>query len=448
MVYWKEQHELLGGKIVVYKRGDNDARFHARFRLDGVRDYVRKSTKTSDLDEAKSKALELYHEYQWKHGRGLTTNSKKFKDVANEWLAALSKQAELETDVLNRTRLAKKHKDYSGFCNRYLIKYFGKKAINQITEKDVSQYRDWRRLYWSVGDGKDIAEVSYKREGKTVVRRRNSHDGRLSASSQNKENTVLRQIFEFARVNGYVSANEIVTVKNVKSEGNKRGYFDRRDYQTLLSNSYWRIQKAGNLRVAHDRANLHNFLVISANSGCRVGELTNVRWKDVDWDFGDVDGNRHLALSVQGKTGKRTVITQGGFAGDSEEATGAVKQFEDLRARQAINAERNNWRIEDDTFVFTSTFGKQVGSFQNGFNALLDAAKLEYDKDGLKRTLYSLRATYASFRIQYGEVSLWDLKDNMGTSIEMIQRHYGRAQDQERAARVTRNKRSQMRSRK
>jgi integrase len=448
MAYWLEQHELLGGKVVVYKRGDNDTRYQARFRLEGVRDYVRKSTKTNDLDEAKSKALEMYNEYTWKHGRGLTTTSKKFKDVANEWLAALSRQADLEADVLTKGRLEKKHKDYSGFCNRYLIKFFGKKGINQITEKDIAQYREWRRLYWTMGDGKGVEEIKYKLNGKAVSRKRNKNEGRLSASSQNKENTVLRQIFEYARVNGYVSTNEVVIIRNVKTDGAKRGYFDRLDYQKLLSNSYWRIQKAGNMRVANDRANLHNFVVITANSGCRVGELTGLCWKDVDWDFRDNEGQRHLALSVEGKTGRRRVICQGGFATvEDEKATGAVKQFEELRLRQSACAERNGWQIDDDTFIFTNTSGERVRDFKKGFNALIEASSLEHDEDGLKRTLYSLRATYASFRIRYGEVSLWDLKDNMGTSIEMIQRHYGRAREEERAARVTRDVRSDVRRR-
>jgi len=55
---------------------------------------------------------------------------------------------------------------------------------------------------------------------------------------------------------------------------------------------------------------------------------------------------------------------------------------------------------------------------------MLKAAGLEYDTDGNRHTLYSLRHTYATFRLQNGTNVYW-LKKNMGTSVTMIERHYG-----------------------
>jgi hypothetical protein len=54
----------------------------------------------------------------------------------------------------------------------------------------------------------------------------------------------------------------------------------------------------------------------------------------------------------------------------------------------------------------------------------LKAAGLEYDTHGNKRSIYSLRHTYATFRLQHGTNVYW-LKKNMGTSVAMIERHYG-----------------------
>ena len=49
---------------------------------------------------------------------------------------------------------------------------------------------------------------------------------------------------------------------------------------------------------------------------------------------------------------------------------------------------------------------------------------MERDTNGNKRSIYSLRHTYATLRLENGTNVYW-LKQNMGTSVTMIERHYG-----------------------
>ena len=60
----------------------------------------------------------------------------------------------------------------------------------------------------------------------------------------------------------------------------------------------------------------------------------------------------------------------------------------------------------------------------DGFKSLLEAVGLEKDTHGDNRTIYSLRHTYATLRLQNGTNLYW-LKKNTGTSVAMIERHYG-----------------------
>jgi integrase len=53
-----------------------------------------------------------------------------------------------------------------------------------------------------------------------------------------------------------------------------------------------------------------------------------------------------------------------------------------------------------------------------------DAGILYYRYDD-KRAPYSLRHTYATFALLYGRVSVYTLAVNMGTSVDMIEKHYG-----------------------
>jgi hypothetical protein len=78
---------------------------------------------------------------------------------------------------------------------------------------------------------------------------------------------------------------------------------------------------------------------------------------------------------------------------------------------------------EPDDLVFCHEDGLPVGEWI-GFKSLLEAVGLEKDTHGDNRTIYSLRHTYATLRLQNGTNVYW-LKKNMGTSVAMIERHYG-----------------------
>ncbi len=64
-------------------------------------------------------------------------------------------------------------------------------------------------------------------------------------------------------------------------------------------------------------------------------------------------------------------------------------------------------------------------SFKKGFDTLCKDAGILYDRYGDKRAPYSLRHSYATFALLYGRVSVYTLAANMGTSVDMIEKHYG-----------------------
>ena len=64
---------------------------------------------------------------------------------------------------------------------------------------------------------------------------------------------------------------------------------------------------------------------------------------------------------------------------------------------------------------------------------------LQYDSDGQKRTLYSARHTFASYRIIYGGMNVYKLAVHMGTSVGMIEDHYGHIKPLESAREVMEN---------
>jgi integrase len=78
-----------------------------------------------------------------------------------------------------------------------------------------------------------------------------------------------------------------------------------------------------------------------------------------------------------------------------------------------------------DKLIFRMLTGEQLSNMENIFRNLMDHSDLMYDSGGQRRTLYSLRHTYATRALAKG-VDIHTLARQMGTSVLMIEKHYSK----------------------
>ena len=172
-----------------------------------------------------------------------------------------------------------------------------------------------------------------------------------------------------------------------KPQVNRRPHFDNEDYNKLTR--YLRdFIKSDHPRTVRDRKMLVNYVLILSNTGIRVGEARNLKWCDLR-EIPPPEGSNQpadLALFVKGKTGARQVVAR------TPEVKKYFKRILELREDELKRKPNNN------DYVFCNRDGTPVGSFKKSFESLLKAAGVETDRHGNKRTIYSLRHTYATFR--------------------------------------------------
>jgi integrase len=181
--------------------------------------------------------------------------------------------------------------------------------------------------------------------------------------------------------------------------------------------------------VVRDRTMLVNYVLILANTGIRVGEARGLKWSDLK-ELPAPNGSNQppiLVLYVKGKTGAREVVA----------ATPEVKQyFKTIFELRRVELEKQGKDFSLTDYVFCNRDGTSVGSFKKSFGALLKLAGVETDRNGNKRTIYSLRHTYATNLLE-GGVHQFILAKNMGTSTAMLERHYGHTSNVASAAELT-----------
>ena len=101
-----------------------------------------------------------------------------------------------------------------------------------------------------------------------------------------------------------------------------------------------------------------------------------------------------------------------------EGANDYVKRLYDLRSEECGGEPERNG------LVVCHKDGVEVRTMKRSFNTLLAYAGILLERDGMARTIYSLRHFYATQRLSH-ETSPFLLAKQMGTSVEMLEKFYG-----------------------
>ena len=277
-----------------------------------------------------------------------------------------------------------------------------------MTKKDLMEYRAWRQAYWITGPGsqkpprkaryKVRPSVQRKRDAKPKAPRKPPTQATLK-----QEWTVLRGVLIHGMEMNAVPQQIMPLLKHEKATVARRPGLTREEYKHLYQVMRKWPKKDKNPRVQAERSLLRDYVLIMVNSGLRKGEARYLKWRDVNPYIRD--GNEWITLNVRGKTGDRLVVCQPGIE----------RYFNRIKKRKH--------HLDPNDYVFCHSDGEAIQEWV-GFDTLMEEANLSHDTHGKKRTIYTLRHTYATFRLQNGTNVYW-LKKNMGTSVTMIERHYG-----------------------
>jgi integrase len=370
-------------KLRLDKRAGSD-NWYARLTLPNGKRLV-KTTKTEDIESAKEVALRLYYEVDARIQNKLPATTRKFSDVAKHAIARM------ETEI--REGVGKQaYRDYVQALNKWLIPYFGTTDIAKLDLAAVTAFDAWRT----------------------------AQSGKVPAQSTiNNHNSALNRVLDEAELNGWIVKSLRPTLLNKGVKTQSRGSFSVEEYRTIYSALRSFHKQTPNEKSAATRETLRNYVLFLANTGIRHGtEALGLRWRNIEWY--ERDGERYLAVNVDGKTNKRTAI--------------ARDRVVDFLWRQAqlntgITAGDFDALISSklDAPVFTTRLSETVTvhNLNRAFNALLDELDLKTGADGRTRTLYSFRHFYATLNLERG-VTTHALSRQLGNNTEMIDRYYSK----------------------
>lgn len=376
--------KLRDGEVVLYKRAGTTA-WQCRYRLK-EHGWVRRSTRTANVEIATEKACEWYDEARYRQRLGLAPEVKRFKDVA------LLTLQDMRRDIAAGTG-KRIYVDYCRAIEQYFIPFFGNTYLANINHSDVEAFEAWR----------------------------NQQLGRIPATS-----TLLTYAAAWARINavavqrGWISANTPVpklTMSNGKRAQSRPAFREEEVSKIRAFLKTWSSQaKQG--KTAEMRLMLRDYVELLLFTGMRHGtEAMRVEWRHCEW-YTDTANIRYLRIWVNGKTGERWLIAKHDCVAVLERIAQRDAACMGMTMDEVFAA-----RIPKLLFRFGT--GEQPYHFNRVFERMLNDVGLLTEANGQHRTLYSLRHTYATMELRAG-TDIHTLARQMGTSVLMLEMFYSK----------------------
>lgn len=476
-------HTIMGGKVHVYKRG-RSRYWQCSTYIGGKNRRV--STKQESLAHAKDFAEDWYLDLRGKNNRGELKAEKTFKQAAEQFLREYEVitegqrhpryveghqrrlklhllpffgdkgLSEITPGLVQEYRISRLNPDNKpiekpfkqavrqfekeyGFrsnhrtdreaevrlesVKKHIVPYFGDAIASSITPDEIDKYRESRIA--QIDQEPAIAATMVDRELGALGEMLSWMKQRRppSKSTMLHELVTLRQVIKTAIRHGWLEHLPDFSPPYRKAEKiSRRAWFSPEEYKTLYEASRTRARKNKGTGRQWACEQLHDYILFMANTGLRPDEANNLEFRDVEIVEDEGTGETILLISVRGKRG----------VGYCKSMANAVRPFERLRDRprpvsddQADNddadgpapSEERRWRVPGPTdLVFPANHKKQ-------FNAILEENDLKFDREGSRRTAYSLRHTYICFRLLEG-ADIYQIAKNCRTSVEMIEKYY------------------------
>jgi integrase len=226
---------------------------------------------------------------------------------------------------------------------------------------------------------------------------------RPARSTIHHEIVTLRQVLKTANRHGWLDYVPDLSAP-YKASGKivHRGWFSPEEYQTFYRATRHRAKNPPHTKWRWECEQLHDFVLFMANTGLRPDEAKRLEFRDVVIVDDAATGERILEIEVRGKRG----------VGYCKSMPGAVRPFERLRNRERLVAVTHSAVPAKQKGVSQGSGSKKskpgpkdriFGSTQRELiNTVLDELGLKMDRDGQRRTAYSLRHTYICMRLMEG----------------------------------------------
>jgi integrase len=451
--------------VIIYRRADVKHRmWYCRVKVPGMDRYKVVSLKTNSREAARDAALHQYADVNFKLEYNVPLFSRLFKDIAQDFLKVQEERAEVGEITKDRAAVV-------GTAIRTLELYVGHYQIDSIGQDMWDGYPRWRRK-----NGRRPSGWLSKRTGKIRLKPPKPPETTEEGESEKKEAkpvstwTIRHEMIVFRSIMAYAASRKFIEHTRIPKGDpikatERREEFTREEYRKLHTEARAWVRDADTARRKWCREMTYLYTLIMCNTGMRPPEGKNLRWRDVsfttvakDTRGRDQTNAEARKAEQQGRANEaKTQAKNGSKPGRKPEEAKDAKEPE-FRKIVVLNVrgKKKNRRLVapenvaefldrvraiakvlgPDDFVFSTYEGKRDDIFYARMvREMLEETRLLTGPAGTQRSSYCFRHTYATLRLSEGVNDIM-LAEQMGTSVQIIQDHYGHIHPVKNADRI------------
>ena len=397
MIESTQRIDLMGdGQVVLFqniKRGKLNPVWQASIRSPSSKGRIRVSTKTSNLEQAKSIAREEYYKAEARVQTGLPLNPPRFDKVAKDYLNW--SKSEHERGRMSQNMMLTHRRTIESS----LIPFFGNLYIHSIRTKQIEEYQDQRKKTGATGKGEAV-----------------------KGSTLNRDASILNAVFKYAIREDYIKEAPMIPKHYSFTQ---RASFSRGEMKLLQQklDEWVKSTHAFDAQHVYDYRELFKlYVLIITYSGIRPGEeMASLHWKDVKYETSE--GQEYVLLKViTSKSKKLEKVIRPVVA--MPQLKIVIEDFK--KQHHLYNPKAHIFRHPASTQLGDAFIGEPIGSFKKQWESFITWANLKYESEPPHRArpLYSLRHYYFEQRIINSDASFLFLARNGGTSIQVLEKWY------------------------
>ncbi|MHB1206575.1 MAG: hypothetical protein ACYCZX_13475 [Rhodospirillaceae bacterium] len=440
MAFLQDIDEIKTG-LIIFRRADVKHRnWYCRVKVPASDRYKVVSLKTPNHELAREKALECDADIRFRLKHDVPVFNRPFQEIAADYLKIQEARAGVREITKDRATVV-------ATAIRTLNLYLGPMQIHAIGQDKWDNYAVWRRQNgrrpsgWLTRKYRKKPEPP-KEDGEQKVQKAPKP---VSSWTIRHEMIVFRSIMTYAANHKFIPQSHIPKGDAIKAT-ERREEFTREEYRALHTKGRAWVKQATTARQKWCRDMTYLYTLVMCNTGMRPPEGKNLLWRDVSITSIDKEtrGKENKSAEVQ--------FTNAQQRAAAEDAQGDRRRIVILNVRGKGKARRlvAPANVADyldrvhkiakvtgpDDHVFSTSEGKRDSFFYARMvREMFIATGLLKGPAGTERSSYCFRHTYATLRLSEGVNDLM-LAEQMGTSVQIIQEHYGHIHPVKNADRI------------
>lgn len=385
--FYLNLERIMSGRGEIFTTPRSDI-YQFRSWISDERKYYGKSLKTRDKQTALRKAEEEVLNITFSQTRGHSVFGITIKQLCKDWLR--EQKTRVSYGLIKDTR----YKILEYRLNRWINPYLSSVAekVNLLTRQSMMDYPMWRR---NQVNGSVPKNITIKQEC-----------------------GIINSICKYAFNKSYIAFERMEYPKNdVKIEPSNRDWFSREEWKQFYRTFSSFVNDSKNDRDKYYRQLIRDFVLISANSCSRLGELRQVKWKNLS--------NRWIDKKMSDGSIQQRDIIEWNIPKEITK-TNTSRKFVS-RGGKYIERIRSYYQneITGNAYVFCRYDSDSPITYERlllYWRKLIEFSGIA-ETSGKNFVIYALRHYGITNRLRHG-VSPYLVAKMSGTSLHFIEKHY------------------------